>query len=76
MALLNGHYRMTKQEYLKRQNKAYLKFKAELCAELQAEIDAMNLNFFDVVNGYMTERKKRYMFLVDTIGKLKRDLYC
>jgi len=67
---------MTKQEYLKRQNKAYLKFKAELCEELQAEVDAMNLNFFDVVNGYMTERKKRFMFLADTIGKLKRDLYC
>lgn len=66
---------MTKQQYLARQNKAYNQFKAELCAELQAEIDAMNLNFFDVVNGYMTERKKRYMFLVDTVGKLKRDNY-
>jgi hypothetical protein len=48
----------------------YNEFKKELYDVLKNEADSMNLTFFDCCDGYLTEKKKRYMTLCNIMGKL------
>ncbi|HBS6423507.1 TPA: hypothetical protein QI007_003649 [Klebsiella pneumoniae subsp. pneumoniae] len=61
---------MTKQKYLSERRAKYNEFKKELYDVLKNEADSMNLTFFDCCDGYLTEKKKRYMTLCNIMGKL------